>query len=220
MADAGKGSYRLPMIWAVGGCVLRGFPSEEVATRDLSIAVDSRDEGRGMWLELSLLGPEGHVLVRGGDVLSVRSADGELGLEQDGDIYEAPLGDFEGELEISLQRVEDHDVSFLAPVAPAYDLVAQPTDESLQLTWEPQPGAHSLVLGVQGECQPAFSRPLAVDTGYYSLSRAELSLEACTLEISLGADLWTGGSLVPGQEGGDYSVSSSRSSVVEVEWGP
>jgi hypothetical protein len=223
MADAEKGRYPLPMMWALWGCVLRGFPSEAVATRDLDFRVSSLDEGQGMRLELTVVGPDGNVLVRGTDELSVLAAGEALPLQETEDgRYEAPLSEFEGDLEISMEREEDDDVSFLAPVVPLYELEAEASDERLLLTWEPAPGEHTLTLGLEGVCTQPVARQLAADTGSYSLSRAELpwvTTAPCALAVALEAS-YSSDSLLPGVEGGSYSVSSWRTSEVEVEWGP
>jgi hypothetical protein len=216
MAEPEKGRYRPPMMWIwAWGC----FPNSSwIATRDLFFAADSHDPGGGMQLELWVSGPEGDVVFGGTDVLTVRAGDEELALGEGP--YTAPLGDFAGDLQVSLQRKNDHDVSFLAPVAPELEFAAV-VDEGLQLTWEPVQGEHLITVDVQGPCIDPVWRQLVVDPGYYSLSPAEIPTRGeCVLEVGLGVSLVTNGVLVQGKEGGNYTTSSSRRSILEVEWAP
>jgi hypothetical protein len=221
---------------ALAGCTAEPLPeSAEVATRDITIAIDAHDSGDGAArVEIRILAIIGQVRLTGGDTLRVRAAGVELPLREEetseGVVYVAEPGSLTGDLSLDLQRPADRSVRDMAVhVPPPFTLTAQGPmgNAPLSLEWDAAPGAdHLLQLSISGACIRPLGRNLASDVGFYRIDPSELAHATpdapatCPLEVTLSRSVTTQKPLFPPLPGGFLWVTAQQLREVGASWQP
>lgn len=191
---------------AVLGCSSEApFLSNDVSTRDISLAVFADGDAARTHVRVSLDGPRGDVRLLGEDRLLLRAGAIEvpLGRGDAGDL-EAHLAPGTVGLSLHLARgAPETSVDVAIPMPPATTITVPATASRaapLPIMWTGAGGSHTLTLALSGTCVPAITRPLSIDVGSYTLQPADLagfSTETCAVTITLTRALVEQGSTPP-----------------------
>jgi hypothetical protein len=218
---------------ALAGCELEAEPiTEHVSSRDLRINVVAGDEGSGARLQIELDSFFGLLRLTGGDTLGVTMTGARVPLVEAevarGPVYVAEFAALTDDLVVDFQRPNDRDAAQVAEVPPPFTLTSAGISgaEPLVINWDEDAGEHELALGVAGDCIAPIARPLAQDTGFYSIAQAELihagpsAAATCPLTLSLTRTGTTQRDLNEGVVGGFFYARTVQSRTIEVSWSP
>jgi hypothetical protein len=204
---------------ALTSCVATFHGTDQIGTRDLHMAVDVQGVDADTELVISLAGPAGRADLREGDTLFV-SVGGEPmqvmpSTDRDGITYAVQLGAHNGPFAIELRRHADHSARVFPPLPSAAQITWAVHDGVVDLVWGADKGEHTTELTLEGDCFEPLTRPLARDTGTYTLQLAELSATPCPFMVSIKRAAEARGELGP-QPGGSYEAKAVRTSTTMV----
>ena len=220
---------------ALAGCALpENHGSDQVATRDMMVALTAASDDAGGQATIAIDSPIGAVRITGGDALTFTAAGAPVPLHEvdDGDkiLYKADLGGASGDLAFDLVRPHDHSVRDLSiRMPPPFTVVAQglTTTQPLALTWDVMFVDYTVALSIKGACINTLERTFSSDTGAYTVGAAELehsgpgASATCPLTVTLTRSVTLQTDLVrPPLRGGLFSAQAQQRRTVEVNWQP